>query len=328
MTTAFTRRTSLCAFVAALAGPLSCVAAESADAWPSRPIKLTLGFPPGGNADALARLLANKLEIALGQPVVVENRPGATGTICSAYVAQVAPDGYVLQLAHVSSNAIGPLLLAHARFDPVKDFTPIGKIADTAQVLSVNPALGFKTVDDLIGHARANRGRLTYMSAGIGSSPHLAGAAFCSAAGIEMLHVPFKGTGEGMTALIGGQVDSTFSSLGASLPHVQSGRIKALGVCAPARLARLPELPAVAETLPGYQASTWYGLAGPARMPAALVARLERTLQAILRQPDVIRRMEELDADPRPGDSASFRAFWAEEVARYGRIIASSGIKV
>ena len=303
-------------------------AVMAAEEWPNKPIKLMLGFPPGGGADAMARLIAIKMEKELGQPMLVENKSGATGTICSAFVAQSAPDGYTLQLAHVSSNAIGPLLLARGKFDAIKDFTPIGLVGITPHVLAVNNKHGFKSVADLIAQAKAAPGKFTFMSAGIGSAPHLAGEGFKTQAGIDMLHVPFKGTGEAMTSLLAGDVDMTFSSTGSVLPHVKSGKLKALAVCSPKRLLRQPDVPTISETLPGYEAFTWYGLAGPAKLPAAVVSRIESALKAILSQVDVIKRLNELDAETRLGTAAQFSSFWNAEVAKYDRIITSTKLTV
>jgi len=300
----------------------------SAEEWPSKPIKLMLGFPPGGGADAMARLIAIKMEKELGQPMLVENKSGATGTICSAFVAQSAPDGYTLQLAHVSSNAIGPLLLARGKFDPIKDFTPIGLVGITPHILAVNSKHGFKSVADLIARAKAAPGKFTFMSAGIGSAPHLAGEGFKTQAGIEMLHVPFKGTGEAMTSLLAGEVDMTFSSTGSVLPHVKTGKLKALGVCSPKRLARQPDVPSISETLPGYEAFTWYGIAGPAKLPISVVSRIESALKAVLSQADVVKRLDELDAETRPGTAAQFSSFWNAEVAKYDKIIVSTKLTV
>lgn len=320
-----TRRQCLAGLVATSA--LQVLPVSAADAWPARPVRLMLGFPPGGGADAMARLVANKLEGQLGQAFIVENKNGATGTICSAYVAQQPADGYTLQLAHVSSNAIGPLLLAKGKFDPVRDFTPIALLGITPHVLALNPKNGFKTVAELIAFAKKNPGQLTFMSAGIGSSPHLAGEAFKAQAGVDMLHVPFKGTGEAMASLLAGEVDMTFSSTGSSLPHVKSGKLRALGVCAPKRLDKLPGVPAIAETLPGYEAFTWYGIAGPAKLPAEVVRKLETALQSILKSPDIVRRMDELDAEVRPGSAAEFQGFWVAEVDKYRSIIAKTNLR-
>lgn len=292
------------------------------DNWPTKPIRLMVGFPPGGGADAMARVIAKKLEDQLGQPLVVENKNGATGTICSTYVAQSAPDGYTLQLSHISSNVLGPLLLSKGKLDPVKDFTPIGLLGITPHVLAVNPnKIKFNSVPELIAFAKANPGKLTFMSSGNGSAPHLAGEAFKTMAGVDFLHVPFKGTGEAMTALLAGEVDMTFSSTGSTLPHIAAGKLRALAVTSPKRLERLPNVPAIAETLKGYEAYTWYGVNGPAKLPAHVVKRMETAIATVLKQPDIVKRMDELDAEVRPGTAAEFTKFWNAEVAKYQKIM-------
>lgn len=315
----------------AIGGGVACLslpALSQQPAWPTKPVRLMLGFPPGGGADAMARLLARKLEEQLGQSVIVENKNGATGTICSTYVAQSAPDGYTLQLAHISSNVIGPLLLLKGKMDPVKDFTPIGLLGITPHVLAINPKHPFKTVKELIAYAKANPGKLTYMSAGNGSAPHLAGESFKALAGIDMLHVPFKGTGEAMTALLAGEVDMTFSTTGSVLQHVKAEKLRALGVCAAKRMPKMPDIPAIGETLKGYEAYTWYGVAGPAKLPAHVVKRMETAIAAILKQPDVVTRLEELDAEVRPVTAAEFAKFWAADVAKYQKIITSAKLTI
>jgi tripartite-type tricarboxylate transporter receptor subunit TctC len=298
-----------------------------ADKWPSKPIKLMVGFPPGGGADAMARLIAAKLPEKLGQPVVVENRTGATGTICSDLVAKSAPDGYTLQLAHINSNTIGPLLNAKGRFDPVNDFTPIALFGITPQMLAHHPKHKFASVPDLIAYAKANPGKLSFASSGVGSIQHIAGEAFKLQAGVDMLHVPFKGTGEALAALISGDVDMTFSSSGSALPQVNAGKLKLLAVCSPKRLANLPNVPTVAETLPGYEISTWYGLAGPAKLPREIVTRLNAEIQAIVKQPDVAKRLQELDAEVSSGSPEQFAAFWKREIEKYRKLIADAKIE-
>ncbi|MEM5433323.1 conserved exported hypothetical protein [Cupriavidus taiwanensis] len=290
-------------------------------AWPTKPVRLMVGFPPGGGADAIARLVGRKLEVELGQPFVIDNKNGATGTICSAEVARSAPDGYTLQAAHVSSNAIAPMLLAKGRFDPIKDFTPIGLIGITPHVLAVNSKSHLQSLDQLIKYAKANPGKLTFMSAGVGSSPQLAGEEFKRKAGIDMLHVPFKGTGEALNALLANEVDMTFSSTGSVMQHVKTGRLKVLAVCSPKRLASMPNLPAIAEVLPGYEAYTWYGLAGPAGLPTHVVAKLEKAMQKIVQQPDFVKRMADLDAEVKPMTAAQFNDFWRTEVTKYQALI-------
>jgi len=298
-----------------------------ADKWPAKPIKLMVGFPPGGGADAMARLIAAKLPERLGQPVVVENRTGATGTICSDLVAKSAPDGYTLQLAHINSNTIGPLLNAKGRFDPVNDFTPIALFGITPQMLAHHPKHKFASVKDLIAYAKANPGKLSFASSGVGSIQHIAGEAFKLQAGVDMLHVPFKGTGEALAALISGDVDMTFSSSGSALPQVNAGKLKLLAVCSPKRLANLPNVPTVAETLPGYEISTWYGLAGPAKLPKEIVTRLNAEIQAIVKQPDVAKRLQELDAEVSSGSPEQFATFWKREIDKYKKLIADAKIE-
>lgn len=310
----------------ALGGGLAALTfpALAQDNWPTKPIRLMVGFPPGGGADAMARVIARKLEDQLGQPLVVENKNGATGTICSTYVAQSAPDGYTLQLSHISSNVLGPLLLSKGKLDPAKDFTPIGLLGITPHVLAVNPSkIKFNSVPELIAFAKANPGKLTFMSSGNGSAPHLAGEAFKTMAGVDILHVPFKGTGEAMNALLAGEIDMTFSSTGSTLPHITAGKLRALAVTSPKRLERLPNVPAIAETLKGYEAYTWYGVNGPAKLPAHVVKRMETAIATVLKQPDIVKRMDELDAEVRPGTAAEFTKFWNAEVAKYQKIMAN-----
>lgn len=320
------RRRDLLAGITALP-MMGTLASWAQGAWPTKPIKLLVGFPPGGGADAMARLVASKLPERLGQSVIVDNRTGATGTICSELVAKAAPDGYTLQLAHINSNAIGPLLVSKGRFDPINDFTPIALIGITPQMLCHHPKHRFANVPELIAYAKANPGKLTFASSGVGSIQHIAAEAFKLAAGVDMLHVPFKGTGEALAALISGDVDLTFSSTGSALPQVNGGKLKLLAVCSPRRLATLPNVPAVAETLPGYDIATWYGLAGPAKLPREIVLRLAGEVQAILRQPEVAQRLKDLDADVSSGTPEQFAAFWKNEVEKYRKLIAEAKIE-
>jgi tripartite-type tricarboxylate transporter receptor subunit TctC len=319
------RRTLVAGLALAGVAPSLAFAQEK---WPSKPIKILVGFPPGGGADAMARLVAAKLPERLGQPVVVENKTGATGTISSDLVAKSPPDGYTLQLAHINSNGIGPLLVAKGRFDPINDFTPIALIGITPQMLCHHPKHKFTDVPDLIKYARANPGKLSFASSGVGSIQHIAGEAFKLQAGVDLLHVPFKGTGEALAALISGDVDLTFSSTGSALPQVNGGKLTLLAVCSPKRLGAFPNVPAVAETLKGYDISTWYGLAGPAKMPADIVARLNSEVQAILKQPDVAKRLKDLDAEVSTGSTPQqFAAFWKKEVEKFQKLITEAKIE-
>ena len=324
MTQEFGRRGFVAGIAALAASAVLPTRAQSG--WPQKPIRIVVGFPPGGGADAMARLVSSKLPEKLGQPVVVENKTGATGTIASEFVAKSAPDGYTLQLAHINSNAIGPLLVAKGRFDPVADFTPIALIGITPQMLCHHPKHPFKEVKDLIAYAKANPGKLTFASSGVGSIQHIAGEAFKLAAGVDMLHVPFKGTGEALSALISGDVDMTFSSTGSAVPQVKAGKLKLLAVCSPKRLPNLPDVPAVAETLPGYEIATWYGLAGPAKMPREIVERINREVRAIVAEPDIAKRLQDLDAEVSSGTPEQFATFWKRENEKYRKLIAEAHI--
>ncbi|HUP30605.1 MAG TPA: tripartite tricarboxylate transporter substrate binding protein [Usitatibacter sp.] len=289
--------------------------------WPSKPIKLLVGFPPGGGADAMGRLVGAKLGERLGQPVIIDNKTGATGTICSDIVAKSPPDGYTLQVAHINSNAIGPLMVAKGKFHPVDDFTPIALIGITPQMLCHHPKHKFANVKAMIDYCKANPGKLTFASSGVGSIQHIAGEDFKLRAGVDMLHVPFKGTGEAMAALLSGDVDCTFSSTGSAVPQVKGGKLVLLAVCSPKRLPDYPNVPAVAETLPGYEIATWYGLAGPKNLPKPIVDRLYNEVQAILRMPDVVKRFDDLDAKVTAGGPKEFGDFWRSEVKRYQKLI-------
>jgi tripartite-type tricarboxylate transporter receptor subunit TctC len=275
----------------------------------------------------MARLVASKLPEKLGQPVIVENKTGATGTIASDLVAKSPPDGYTLQLAHINSNAIGPLLVAKGRFDPVADFTPIALIGITPQMLCHHPKHKFKDVPDFIRYCKANPGKISFASSGVGSIQHIAGEAFKLAAGVDMLHVPFKGTGEAMSALLSGDVDTTFSSTGSALPQVRAGKLTLLAVCSPKRLPAFPDVPAVNETLKGYEIATWYGLAGPGKLPKEIVDRLNAAVRDIVNQPDIAKRLQDLDAEVSSGTPEQFATFWKSENQKYKALIAKAKIE-
>jgi tripartite-type tricarboxylate transporter receptor subunit TctC len=318
--TADTRRRSLLAALSTVP-LLGMRSAWAQDKWPTKPIKLMVGFPPGGGADAMGRLVGAKLAERLGQPVFIDNKTGATGTICSDIVAKSPPDGYTLQVAHINSNAIGPLMVAKGKFHPTDDFTPIALIGITPQMLCHHPKHKFKDVPALIDFAKKNPGKLSFASSGVGSIQHIAGEDFKLRAGVDMLHVPFKGTGEAMAALLSGDVDMTFSSTGSAVPQVKANKLTLLAVCSPKRLPDYPNVPAVAETLPGYEIATWYGIAGPKGMPQPVVDRLAKEVQEILKDPAVVKRFDELDAQVRSGTPQQFGDFWKSEVARYQKLI-------
>ncbi len=314
------RKTALLLFALLLAG------VAQAQTYPNRPVKVIIPWPPGQATDLAARIVGEKLSQQLGQPFIMENRAGAGGAIGTEMVAKAAPDGYTLQVAHINSNAIGPLLVAKGKFHPVDDFTPITLIGITPQMLCHHPKHKFADVPALIAYAKANPGKLTFASSGVGSIQHIAAEDFKLKAGVDMLHVPFKGTGEAMAALLSGDVDLTFSSTGSAVPQVKGGKLILLAVGSPKRLPDYPNVPAVAETLPGYDISTWYGLAGPKGLPPAIVERIYTEVQSILKDPAVVKRFDELDAKVSSGSPKQFGDFWRSEVARYQKLIIDAKI--
>jgi tripartite-type tricarboxylate transporter receptor subunit TctC len=322
------KRRQIVAGISAL--PLAAVlpaSAQDTSGWPKKIIKLVVGFPAGGGADGMGRLLATKLSERLGQQIIVENRPGATGTIASALVAQSPADGYTLQLAHINSNTIGPLLVGRGRFDAVKDFTPIALLGIAPQLLVLHPKWKFASVAELIKYLKANPGKMSYASSGIGSIQHIAGEAFKLSAGVDILHVPFKGTGEAMTGLISGDIDMSFSSAASVLQNVKSGKLTMLATCTPKRLPIVPNVPAIAETLPGFDVTTWYGLAGPANLPKAIVKRLNDEVRTVLLMPDVVKRFRDLGEEPGGSSPEQFSQFWIREIDKYSKLIKAANIK-
>ena len=320
------RRKVVSALSALSVASLAPAFATAQDKWPSKPIKLLVGFPPGGGADAMARLVGAKLAERLGQPVVVDNKTGATGTICSDMVAKSPPDGYTLQAAHINSNVLGPLMVAKGKFHPVDDFTPIALLGITPQVLAHHPKHKFGTVQGLVDYAKKNPGKLTFASSGVGSAQHIAGEEFKLRAGVDMLHVPFKGTGDALAALISGDVDMTFSSTGSAMPQVKGGKLVLLAVGTAKRVPDMPNVPTIGETVKGFEMVTWYGLAGPKGLPQPIVDRLYTEVQTILKLPEVTKRFDDLDAMVLSMSPKQFGDFWRAEVARYDKLIKDAKI--
>src|SRR5258705_1798920 len=247
---------------------------------------MVVGFPPGGGTDVVARILQPRLTELLGQTIVIDNRPGATGTVAAGHVAKSPPDGYTIMMGHVSVNAIAPSLFSNLPYDVEKDFAPIGIAANVPHIVVVHPSLPVKTLKELIAYAKARPGQLTFPSAGNGSMPHLAGEAFQILAGVKLLHVPYKGTGQSMQDLLGGQHLVAFDTLPASAPHVRSGKLRALASSTAARLPAFPDIPTAEEAgLHGYQVITWYGVFAPAGTPPAIVNRLHADLVKAMHTP-------------------------------------------
>jgi tripartite-type tricarboxylate transporter receptor subunit TctC len=300
--------------------------------YPSRPIRMVVGFPPGGGTDVVARILAPPLSELLGQPVVIENRPGATGTTAAAMVAKSAPDGYTIMMGHVSVNAIAPALFPNLQYDVIKDFAPVALAASVPHLIVVHPSLPLpvESLAGLISYLKITQYSLTFPSAGNGSMPHLAGEIFQSLAGVKLVHVPYKGSGQSMQDLLGGQHLIAFDTVPASGPYVRSGKLKALAVSTRERIAGFPEVPTAEEAgLKGYVITTWYGLFAPGGTPPAIVNRLHAEMVKAMRQPETRERLEGIGADGTISRSPEeFAALVRADTARYAKIVKDIGLKI
>jgi len=318
----------------ALAGSLALPAAAQAQ-WPNRPLRIVVPFAPAGTTDLLARAMAPELQQRLGQPVVVDNKPGAGGNIGAADVAK-ASDGHTLLMGTVGTHAINAALYPKLPYDPVKDFAPITLVAAVPNVLVLNPAnaarYGIRSVPDLIRVARANPGRLNMASSGNGTSIHLAGELFKAMTGSYMLHFPYRGSGPALLDLMAGNMDLMFDNLPSALPHIKAGKLLALAVTSAQRSPTVAELPTVAEVggpqLKGYEASSWFGLLAPAHQPADQVARLQREAAAALNTVVLRERLASQGAIAGGGTSAEFAAMIAAETAKWAKVVKVSGAKV
>ena len=312
----------LCAF------SMSSGFAQTKDMYPTKPIRLIVGFSPGGSADSVGRALAEGLSTRLGQPVIVENKAGANGNIAADIVARSAPDGYNLYFPSIG-HAVNVSLYKNLSYDPVNDFTALGSVFSAPNMLVVNAKSPYNTVGDVIAAAKANPGRLTFASSGSGTSVHLSAVLFEKMAKIDMIHVPYKGTGSAMPDVISGQVDMSFPNLPSAVPQVKANNLKALGVTTAKRSAAAPGVPTIAESgLPGYDMATWYGLVAPANLPANIRNRLNKELQGILADPNFRDKLIAQGADPMPGTPEQFAAFIKSEIERWRKLIAQSQITI
>jgi hypothetical protein len=309
------------AAVCAMAGVV-----HAADTYPSRPIRMIVAYPPGGGTDQVGRVLADQLTVTLGQNVVVDNRGGATGNIGTELAARAVPDGYTLLMGNVAPNAVNVSLFKKLGFDPVKDFAPVSLVAVTPNILVAHPSMPVKTIKELIAYAKAKPGTLNFPSAGVGSSSHLAGEMLKSLAGISMVHIPFKGGGPALVAVIAGEVQIMFATMPAAMPHVKSGKVKPVAVTTAKRSQAMPELPTIAESgVKGYEASTWYGLLAPARTPPVIVTRLHADTVKILAGP-TRQRLEAQGFEPEGGTPAEFAAYIKTEIVKWAKVIKEAGI--
>jgi tripartite-type tricarboxylate transporter receptor subunit TctC len=312
-----------------LAAGAAAVAAVSRSAWalayPTRPVRLIVGFPPGGGADTVARIIGPWLSQRLGQPLVIENRPGASSTLAAQAVVNAPPDGYTLLL--LGGSALMATLIASVPFDLRRDLAPVSGLTDNPMVLVAHPSVPAKTVAELIALAKAKPGTITMGSFGTGSASHLAGELFKMMAGVNLLHVPYRGGAPMVTDLVGGQVQVAFDVMVTSLPHIRSGGLRALAVAGSQRFEMLPDVPTIAETLPGYEARTWIGVCAPAATPVEIIERVNRDINAGLATADVRARLRDVGTIPMILSAAEFGAFVAAETEKWTRVVQFAAIK-
>jgi tripartite-type tricarboxylate transporter receptor subunit TctC len=314
------RRLTACFILA-----FSCAAA--AQDYPNRPIRLIVTVPPGGAADFIARLVGGKIAEGLGQPVVVENRGGAGGTIAAEAVAKAAPDGYTLLQNSITTHGVGPHLYAKLPYDPVKDFAPVSGLALLPLIMAVNADLPFRNVRELISHSKSNA--LNFASSGNGGAPHMAAELFKSVTGAPLTHVPYKGSGPAVADLVGGRVQIMFDAAPSLIAHIRSGRLRVLGAASAERNRLLPEVPTFGELgYPEVAVSLWYGLLAPAGTPKPVVEKLNREAARALTSPDVRDRLQAQGAEPMPGTPEAFASFMREEMAKWAPVVKQAGVKL
>ncbi len=314
------------AAVLGISAPLA--AAQAQANWPERAVKIIVPYPPGGTADVLGRLMAERLTETLKQSVIVENRPGAGGAIGAAAVARAAPDGYTLLMATIASHSIIPAI-GTVPYDPIADFQPVVNVADTPNVLLVNVDTPYKSLADILAAARAKPGAITFGSTSLGGSPHMSGELLKSMAGVDLLHVPYKGGGPMLTDLIGGQVQLGFDNLPSSMPHIRSGKVRPIAVTTPERWPDAPEIPTIAEAgVPGYEVAAWFGILAPAGTPKPVVELLHRSSAEILKEPAFEKRLLELGAKPSGITPEQFSAMLERELGKWREVAAKNGLKL
>jgi tripartite-type tricarboxylate transporter receptor subunit TctC len=312
------------------AAMLPCVtlAVAQTPPWPDKPIRIVVPFPAGGIADTFGREIGRKLTEAWGQPIIIDNRTGAGGNIGADIVAKSPPDGYTLVIGNIGTHAVNVSLLPSMPFDPIKDFTPIVHLMDAEGLLVVNPSIAATTVPELIALARAQPGKLSYGSAGVGTTSHLAGELFKSMTKVDIVHVPYKGNVPAITDLLGGQTSMTFATMPTVMPHVRAGKLRPLAVLGLTRSPALPDTPTVAESVPGFEVSNWIGLFGPAGLSPQIVAKLNAEVQKIMRSPEIQKRLETEGAKFIPMSPEQFAAFQKSELTKWAKTIKDANIKV
>lgn len=316
--------------LAVAAFSLATALGAHAQAWPAKqPIRFVVPYPPGGASDVTARILSIKLSESLGQSVVVDNKPGANGIIALETVAKAPADGYTLLMANLGPNAINPVIYSKLPYDPIKDFTPITLTSVIPLVVLLNPSLPIQSMKELIAYAKANPDKLTFASAGNGAANHMAGEMMKSMAGIQMVHVPYKGDAPAMQDVIAGNVNMIFPTLIGGIPHVKSGAMRAIAVTGARRSSALDSLPTVAESgIPGFEASSWGGVMGPGGLPSEIVDRLNAEIVRILREPEVTAKMTAMGADVVASSPQEFAAYLSAEITKWGNVARENNVKL
>jgi tripartite-type tricarboxylate transporter receptor subunit TctC len=311
---------------ALLAAAASAVSAQS---YPSKPVRMIVGFPPGGGTDVVARVIGQKLSEWWGQALAVENRPGATGTIGADAVAKSAPDGYTLIMGHVNSHAIAPNLFAKLPYDALKDFAAVAYVGYVPNVLAVHPSVQANSVKELIALAKSQPGKMNYASSGNGSTQHLAGEMFKQLTGTSIVHVPYKGSGDAIKDLLAGFVNMNFDTMPPVMPHIQAGKLRGLAISTPKRLPQLPDVPTFAEVgITGFDVANWYGVQAPSATPREIVLKLNADINKAMQVPEVRTALERVGTQLREMSAPEFDAYMRAEVAKYAKLIKDAGIKI
>jgi tripartite-type tricarboxylate transporter receptor subunit TctC len=319
---------SLVRFAAALALACGIAAQAHAQAWPSKPVRYVVPFPPGGATDILARSIADKLGPALGQPVIVENRAGAAGNLGTELVAKAAPDGYTILMVTVAQS-ISESLYAKLGYNLMRDLAPVILVARVPNVMVVHPSVPARSVKEFVAYAKANPGKINFASSGSGTSIHMSGELFKLLTGVDIVHIPYKGSAAALTDLIGGQVSIMFDNLPPSMSHIRSGKLRALAITTTTRYPALPDLPTMIEAgVPGYESSSWFGIMVPAGTSKDVVARLNAEARKIMAMADVRERFDQQGAVASPGTPQDFDKFIRAEIAKWAKVVKASGAKV
>lgn len=314
---------ALCA--AALLGWGALVSAQN---YPSKPVRFVIPFAPGGSTDTLARAMGGKLSELLNQQVVIDNRPGANGDIGTSIVARAVPDGYTIVLGYIANFGIGPSLYDKMPYDPVKDFAPITQVAGASNILVIHPSVPAKNFKEFIAYAKANPKKVTFASASVASVGHLTGELLNDLAGIDMVHVPYKGSGQAISDLVGGHIKVMISGMASTLPHVKSGKLRGIATTGAKRTPATPDLPTIAESgFPGFEATSWFGVLAPAGTPKPVIARLNKDIIRALQEPAVAKRLADVGFEITTGTPEQFAAYIKSEIKKWAKVVKASGAK-